>query len=141
MKQAELDLSDARRTSGALTGEMPVLGVMFSLGGFQLDACLPATYSGSPLLACAHAYGTLQQVPPVHESPERSACCSAGSSKRLEESIAALQLETSSVARALKETIAARERQLVEHDVLKLQVGHVLVAPSIVSAQHCMRRP
>lgn len=45
-----------------------------------------------------------------------------GSSKRLHESIQALQLETSSVARALKDTIAARERQLVEHDVLKLQV-------------------
>jgi hypothetical protein len=26
MKQAELDLSDARRTSGALTGELPGLG-------------------------------------------------------------------------------------------------------------------
>lgn len=38
------------------------------------------------------------------------------------ESIQALQLETSSVARALKDTIAAREKQLVEHDVLKLQV-------------------
>lgn len=45
-----------------------------------------------------------------------------GSSKRLQETIQALQLETSSVARALKETVAARERQLVEHDVLKLQV-------------------
>jgi hypothetical protein len=45
-----------------------------------------------------------------------------GNSKQLQESIQALQLETSSAARALKETIAARERQLVEHDVLKLQV-------------------
>jgi hypothetical protein len=58
-----------------------------------------------------------------------SAYCSAGSLKRLEESIAALQLETSSVARALKETIAARERQLVEHDVLKLQVRRSVSTP------------
>jgi hypothetical protein len=46
----------------------------------------------------------------------------AGSSKRIQESLQALQLETSSIARALKDTTAARERQLVEHDVLKLQV-------------------
>jgi hypothetical protein len=61
----------------------------------------------------------------------------AGESKRLVDAIQALQLETSSVARGLKDTIAARERQLVEHDVLKLQVWVGWVCSLGVSRMQC----
>lgn len=41
---------------------------------------------------------------------------------RIDETIQGLQLETDSTARALKGAINDKEKQLVEHDVLKLQV-------------------
>lgn len=40
----------------------------------------------------------------------------------MDETISGLQLETDSTARALKSSISDKEKQLVEHDVLKLQV-------------------
>lgn len=40
----------------------------------------------------------------------------------MSETIQSLQLETDSTARALKSSISDKEKQLVEHDVLKLQV-------------------
>jgi hypothetical protein len=46
--------------------------------------------------------------------------------QRVDETIERLQLETDSTGRALKATIADKEKQLVDHDVLKLQVGAVL---------------
>lgn len=42
---------------------------------------------------------------------------------RINETIQGLQLETDSNARALMGAIADKEKQLVDHDVLKLQVG------------------
>jgi hypothetical protein len=62
-------------------------------------------------------------------------CMCAGESKRLLDSLQALQLQTGSVTRGLKEAISARERQLVEHDVLKLQVGLQAAAPHVGSTR------
>jgi hypothetical protein len=42
--------------------------------------------------------------------------------QRVDETIERLQLETDSTGRALKAAIADKEKQLVDHDVLKLQV-------------------
>lgn len=44
---------------------------------------------------------------------------------RLEQRAAELALEGDSLGRGLKSAVAAREKALVEHDVLKLQVGGV----------------
>jgi hypothetical protein len=47
--------------------------------------------------------------------------------QRVDETIERLQLETDSTGRALKAAIADKEKQLVDHDVLKLQVGRALL--------------
>lgn len=53
----------------------------------------------------------------------RRANAALGTEKqRVDDTIERLQLETDSTARALKAAIADKEKQLVDHDVLKLQV-------------------
>jgi hypothetical protein len=106
MKQAELDLSDARRVNGGFTG-------VLTSWSSTVQHCMRPVHCACGLVARPLTQHLPLRFPTLPHT---------GSSKRLQETIQALQLETSSVARALKETTAARERQLVEHDVLKLQV-------------------
>eukprot|EP00879_Flechtneria_rotunda_P003815 GHRR01004055.1.p1 GENE.GHRR01004055.1~~GHRR01004055.1.p1 ORF type:complete len:980 (+),score=386.14 GHRR01004055.1:396-3335(+) len=57
----------------------------------------------------------------LHEA-RRANTALAADKRRVDETIERLQLETDSAARTLKIAVAEKERQLVDHDVMKLQV-------------------
>jgi hypothetical protein len=94
------------------------------------SANIPAADKGSETINSCNALCLLatQQVKQAEldlGEARRTNAALGTEKQRVDESIERLQLETDSTGRALKAAIADKEKQLVDHDVLKLQVGNV----------------